>query len=544
MKPYLSTSLFLTLAFGSIGFAQQSESLPSSLSESQQADNSQPAGQSLAEQARRIRKDHSEETKLTPTDAKELFAAVDRISAFASEDSGLALHGPVKRRIIGPDEVEKSTRERLSGKDYDDRFARSELTMKKFGLLPRTFDLKEFIIKVRRKDIAGYYDNETRTISLLNTVPLEEQGAILAHELTHALQDQNYNLEAWMKAGVLLNSKKEPIGDSDESIAARHAVVEGQAMVVFADYLLAPTGHSLLNTPGLIYRMEDPAVKGAPDTQLLHDAPIIVRATGTFPYHEGLIFEGELLQAGGKRMAFAGVFANPPRNTHEVMQPRAYLAHEKSPSLPLPDAHSLLGDSYEIYDSGSVGELDVRALLWQLGTRTLADDLSKSWLGGAYMAFRKKAAAVPSTGDIDLFYVSRWNSAIAAERFAKFYVDSVPRRYEKAEVSTPLPCSTRGCPKASSEIDTEEGPVIVELWKDNTVVVSESFDKETAAKLSAATRTLDHKIVADASFQELGSRLYDVPAFRRLQESLGEEILRQLALEDGFRSRLIHHFAD
>src|SRR6059036_2677081 len=107
MKPYLPISLFLTLAFGPIAFAQQTGSLPSSLSEPQQVDNSQQADQSLSEQARRIRKDHSEETKLTPADAKELFAAVDRISAFASEDSGLALHGPVKRRIIGPDDVEK-----------------------------------------------------------------------------------------------------------------------------------------------------------------------------------------------------------------------------------------------------------------------------------------------------------------------------------------------------------------------------------------------------------------------------------------------------
>jgi len=176
MKTFLSISLFLVLAFGSIAFGQQSGSVPSSLSESPQVDNSQQTDQSLAEQARRVRKDHSEEVKLTPADEKELFAAVDRISAFASEDSGLALHGPVKRRVIGPDEVEKSTRERLSGKDYDDRFARSELTMKKFGLLPRTFDLKEFIIKTRRKEIGGYYDNETKTISLLNTIPLEQQA--------------------------------------------------------------------------------------------------------------------------------------------------------------------------------------------------------------------------------------------------------------------------------------------------------------------------------------------------------------------------------
>ena len=518
--------LIVAIALSSSALAQN-EPLPSSLT-GPQPSGGEDNGQSLGDLARSVRKDHSEETKLSAEDAKKLFSVVDQISAFASEDSGLPLRGPVKRRIIGPDEVEKSARERLSSKDYSDRFARSELTMKKFGLLPRNFDLKEFIIKVRRKDIAGYYDNESKTISLLNTVPLQEQGAVLAHELTHALQDQNYDLKTWMQAGKAPAGKDNPVGDSDESVAARHAVVEGQAMVVFADYLLAPSGRSLLNSPGLIYRMEDPAVKAAHDSQLLHDAPIIVRATGTFPYHDGLIFEGELLQAGGKQKAFAGVFAHPPRNTHEVMQPRAYLAHEKLPPLPFPDAQALLGESYELYDSGSMGELDVQALLWQLGTRTLADDLSKSWQGGAYMAFRKKGPGTPTTADLKLFYVSRWNSPLAAQRFAKFYVDSIPRRYQTIRVDAAFSCTSGDCPKAASSLETEEGPVIVELWKDNTVVVSESFDKDTAAKLAAATRTAERKTVAGSGQEELGARLYDLPAFRRLQDCLRQEFLMQL----------------
>ena len=520
-------SFVVTVTSISFSFAQNT-SLPSSLS-GPQSESSQDSGQSLADMARRVRKDHSEETKLTDEDAKKLFETVDRISAFASQDSALPLHGPVKRRIIGPDEVEKSAREHLGRKEYSDEFERSELTMKKFGLMPRDFDLKEFIVKVRRKDVAGYYDDETKTISLLNTVPLEEQEAVLAHELTHALQDQNYDLKSWMKAGDLPAGKNVGDGDSGEHSSARRAVVEGQAMIVFGDYILAPSGRNLLTSPGFIYRLEDPSIKAAPDTEMLHQAPIIVRATGTFPYHEGLIFEGELLQAGGRKMAFAGVFANPPRNTHEIIQPRAYLERQKPAFVPVPDAKALLGGSYELFDSGSMGELDVRALLWQLGTRTLADDLSKSWQGGAYMVFRNKGANATSAADLKLLYISRWNSELAAQRFAKFYADSVPRRYQSVNPSTNNACARVDCPKTYTQIETEEGPVIVELWKDNMVVVTESFDSETAAKLSAGTRNSAHKAVADNLHQELGMRLYDLPAFRRLQESIFDETLAAIA---------------
>ena len=223
-----------------------------------------------------------------------------------------------------------------------------------------------------------------------------EQEAILAHELTHALQDQNYDLHKWARRDAK-DESDDALHNSDESSSARRAVVEGQATVVMMDYLLARTGRSLLNTPGLIYRMEDPLVKFSVDTQMVHDAPMILRESGAFPYRDGLIFEGELLQAGGKKMAFAGAFARPPQNTHEVIQPRAYLNHEKLPALPFPDARSMLQGDYEVFDSGSVGELDVRALLWQFGSRTLADDLSKTWQGGAYMAFRKKSATASTT---------------------------------------------------------------------------------------------------------------------------------------------------
>jgi len=465
---------------------------------------------------------------MSPEEAKKLFSAVDRIAAFASQDSGFPQRSTIKRQLVSPDDVEKSARARMAKEEYSERMARSELTMKKFGLLPREFNLREFMIKVQRKEIAGYYDDETKSISLVNTIPFRQQEAILAHELTHALQDQNYDLRAWAKSGDSSRGKAYKVHLTDESTAARQAVVEGQATVVYVDYLLAPSGRNLQNTPGLIYRLEDPVIKGSVDSQMMHDAPMILRVAGEFPYRDGLIFEGELLQAGGKKMAFAGAFANPPRSTHEVIQPRAYLAHEQLPALPLPDVRATLGETYELYDSGSIGELDVRALLWQLGSRTLADDLSKSWQGGAYAAFQKKSvAAASSTADLELLYVSRWSSAQAAQRFAKFYVGEVSRRYQTVAAEPGGSCSAADCPVSSTQITTEEGPVIVELLQDNIVVVSESFDKDTAAKLSTAVRERGPKTQALSLSQELGMRLYDLQAFGALQQRVGEEMIER-----------------
>jgi hypothetical protein len=492
-------------------------------------------GQSLGDLARKVRKDHTDEVQMSDEDAKKLFSSVDEILTFASGDTGFPQKASVKRRLVGSADVEKYTREQQAKQGFAQRFTRSELTMKKFGLLPRDFDLREFLVKANGKQIAAYYDFETKTISMLNWIPLDKQKPILAHELTHALQDQNYNLKTWMK---LDEKEEEPAveatskQDDDGVATVRRAVVEGQAQVVYLDYVLAPFNRTVQNTPGLIYQMEEPAVQAVADSELLHNAPMIVRELGTFPYKEGLIFEGELLQKGGKAMAFAGAFTHPPRTTHEVLQPKAYLDHETLPTVVLPDFRAIVGAKYAVYDSGSVGELDLRALFKQFGERRGADDLAAAWQGGRYVAFRKTgdASAAPSLADLALVYVSRWKSPQAAGRFAKLYADSVAQRYLNAAPDTAAACTGNQCPVASGRFSTETGPVIIEQWADNTVLVSESFDSATAARLLNAVRDEAADAHAD-NFQsdELGLRLMEAPGFSAFQDSLGDEVRDQLA---------------
>jgi hypothetical protein len=489
--------------------------------------------QSLGDIARKLRKDDTSEVRTTDADTKKLFEAIDKIFDFASQDSGMPKHSAVKRRLVSREDVEKYAAGRLAKEEYTQHFAEAELTMKKLGFLPREFNLKEFLVKATGHDIAAYYDDETKTISLLNWVPADKQEPILAHELTHALQDQNYDLQKWMKAASKPTADKKNEIENDDGAIARKAVVEGQAMVVYVDYVLAPMGRNLVDTPGLIYQMEEPAVKAVQDSQMMHDAPMILREAGSFAYNEGLIFEGELLQKGGKQMAFAGAFARPPRSSHEILQPETYINNEKLATVRFPDLQQLVGDQYEVYEAGGVGQLDVRAYLKQYGERRSADDVSGAWQGGAYAAFRRKDKAVSdasaTTADLALIYVSRWKTPQAAERFARFYASTVAQRYHTATAEPAGACTGSKCPLSSAQFQTEEGPVVVEHWGDNSVIVSESFDVDTAVKVRDAVR--DGNATAHAAIApqgEIGLRLYEIPAFRMFAEQVGAQIAAEM----------------
>jgi hypothetical protein len=54
-------------------------------------------------------------------------------------------------------------------------------------------------VAMLREQVAGYYDVKTKTVNLLNWLDVEQQKPVLAHELTHALQDQSFGIEKWVK---------------------------------------------------------------------------------------------------------------------------------------------------------------------------------------------------------------------------------------------------------------------------------------------------------------------------------------------------------
>ena len=211
----------------------------------------------------------TEEQKISPQEAEKLFRSVDEILQFASKDTLFPIKHEVKRQLVSRDEVEAYVTKHTSEDEDAKRLRRSELVLKKFGLLPRDFDLGTFLVALLKEQVAGYYDPKTRTVNLLDWLGADQQKPVLAHELTHALQDQSFNLEKYMKpADADLAKKKEVTAqdiENDEISTTRQAVVEGQAMVVLVDYMLEPMGLSLKDSPQVVQALKDGMLVGTAD---------------------------------------------------------------------------------------------------------------------------------------------------------------------------------------------------------------------------------------------------------------------------------------
>ena len=119
-----------------------------------QSGTEKPSQQPPAAQPRQQEPEH----KITPEEAKELFQSVDEILQFASKSTLLPMKQPVKKAMVSREQVEKYIEEKFKDDVDRIRFERSELVLKKFGFLPRTFDLHTFMIKLYGEQVEGYYD--------------------------------------------------------------------------------------------------------------------------------------------------------------------------------------------------------------------------------------------------------------------------------------------------------------------------------------------------------------------------------------------------
>lgn len=421
------------------------------------------------------------DTHITPAQAKELFSSVDTILRFASDDSKLPIKSKVKKRLTTRDAVEKYLDEKLKDDKDARRLQRSEIVLKKFGMLDEDFRLQPFLVSLLKEQIAGYYDSKTKTVNLLDWIAPDAQKPVLAHELTHALQDQRVNLDKWedQSSEDLSHNAAEDNHHiaTDEEDTAREAVLEGQAMAVLVDYELKPAGRSILSNPDAVKQMaEEQGSTG--DSPVLARAPLVLQESLLFPYREGLKFEVDMLQDKGAPGAFAGVLDHPPATSYEIMNPRAYERDAKVPLLKMPDVHGLLDADYAPYDVGVMGELDVRMLIELFGGPQMAAALTPAWNGGIYYAVQKKSAPDKnSTSSIALLYLSQWKTPQAAKAFAKMYGGELGQQYSQV---------TRDAQAESDPNEqiyqTSEGPVLIST-QGNLVFLSESFDLPLARKL-------------------------------------------------------------
>jgi hypothetical protein len=434
------------------------------------------------------------EKEITPEEAKQLFESVDEILRFASQDSHLPIRGPVKRQLMSRPQFHQYLTKKLDEDPDTQRFRRTEAVLRKLGLVPRDFDLRTFLVSMLEEQVEGFYDPKTKTMYLLNWVQPDLQQPVLAHELTHALQDQNFDLDKW---GDVIpepaGGKKTPVKsdpykiEPDEERAARQSVSEGQAMLVMLDFILAPSGRSVADAPFMAEMFKQQTLEETENSPVLKSAPMYIRESLLFSYTFGLGFEQRLLTDGGPQLAFDAALRVPPRNTRQIMTPQAYLDREHLPPMPFPRIASLVEKNYESYDAGEVGQFDVYVMLKQFENEKLADELSSKWRGGLYwVVVRPKHRLDPSkpvqAADLAVFYLSRWATHEDATRFAQLYSSWLGTRYKQVEKATAATPGKDFAQKVASvnRWKTEDGPVFIEPWG-QSVLIMESFDDQTAA---------------------------------------------------------------
>jgi hypothetical protein len=418
------------------------------------------------------------EAKITPQQGEELFRDVDTILDFASKDTDLPKKHDVKRRLASRDQVVRYLKENMAEDKDVQRLRRTELVLKKFGLLPKNFDLQTFLVNLLEEQVAGYYDAKTKTVNLLDWVVPDLQRPVLAHELTHALQDQSFGLDKWLKKGEEdLDTKrtlKPEDFTKDEDSEARQAVVEGQAMVVLLDYMLAPMHRTVADSPEVVDTLNADMAAGTPDSVQYKTAPVFLKESLTFPYRYGMEFEAEVLRAQGKGKAFLNPFQNPPRTSREIMEPKTYLSGEHLAPLELPDFKKIFKD-YERFDVGAIGEFDVDVLAEQYAGPDAAKRIYPNWRGGWYYSVHPKGN--PS-GTLGLAFVSKWSTPRWAEEFAAIYARGMQQRYRSVErpAGSDLPADLKKLESLGGDHtwNTEEGAVVIDV-KADTVLVTESL---------------------------------------------------------------------
>lgn len=434
------------------------------------------------------------ETHITPDQAKELFSLVDELLKFSSQETGLPVKADVKRHLTTRAEVESYLNQKFREDEDAKRMQRSEIVLKKFGLLDRDFNLKPFLLALLKEQIEAYYDPKTKTVNMLDWIGVDEQKPVLAHELTHALQDQHTDLEKWSDQtppDVSLNSAEDTVHlAKDELDTAREAVTEGQATAVMMDNILKPMGKSLLSDPEVVDFIKQ-QMNGSENSPVLARAPLLLSESLLFPYREGLSFEQDIWMDRGQAAAFTGALDRPPSSTWEVINPREY---EKGhvPSVPLlPDIHPLVDKIYRPYDIGQVGQLDLHILAGLFGGEDAARTLTPAWDGGIYWAGQRLAAAPAeqaTTKSIALFYLSVWKNPGSARTFARLYANELGRKYSglkaEAEVSPEHTASEPSDGTVEQVYSTSEGPVVITV-RGKLVFVTESFDLPLARKLTS-----------------------------------------------------------
>ena len=342
----------------------------------------------------------------------QFIAVADHVLRDMSEITGWELKSPLKKSLRSREEIRAYVlRQMDEEKDARERYA-SARSAEAFGLIPKGFDLDTFLVDLLTEQIAGLYDPKAHEFYIADWIALEDQRMVMSHELTHALEDQHFQIEDWVRAAR----------PNDDAEMARESVLEGSAMAAMLEYMLKDKGLKLRDLPDI-----DPSifVGDLTETPMLKKAPPFIKDSLMFPYFSGLTFSMSVLRSGGWR-GFDAVFTKPPANTQEIMHPDLYRGGVVPAPLKVDLPEGVPGSGWNKLEENSMGEFGWKEILKQFPDADRANELAFGWDGDDYATFEQK-----DTKRLMLFTRTRFNTEEVASRFFRAYSEALKKKYSE-----------------------------------------------------------------------------------------------------------------
>jgi hypothetical protein len=344
-----------------------------------------PAGTQIPTIAGTARPTSEEPTKTPyPTSVldSQLTSEINLIQTQVIEERSLQPKHPVPVVLLSPDELRKNVINDFLANYTDENAYDDVLELSIIGLLDPGFDIRSMYINLYSEGIAGYYDNETGEMFVVQGQGFQgEERLTYSHEYTHALQDQSYDI----KNG--LNYNNDNCKMETEYCAAVQSLIEGDAYTSEAIwYQYYATSQDKQQIDAFQNSLKLPVYDSAPD---------FIKDDFMFAPIQGTTFVQDLYNNGGWA-AVDAAYLNPPVSTEQILHPNLYPSDKPIP-VDLPDVVSALGAGWREVSRNQMGEWDTYEILARgVNANARLDDTTAAaaaagWGGDEYLVLHNDA---------------------------------------------------------------------------------------------------------------------------------------------------------
>ena len=305
---------------------------------------------------------------------------------------GFGFTEPVVAEPVTQREIAQGYLEYFEATFPEDYYERKSEAWRTIGVLPGDRGILESLEEYVTSEVIGYYDTLTGELVFIGTEdPSPLERVTLAHELTHAIDDQRFGLETLDVLGATC---------SDEESEAATAVVEGNAT-----FFMLRWATTFLTAEEQVELASEAAGQAPPPS----DVPPFIDALQAWSYTEGLSFITAIELRGGVD-AIDEAFLDLPVSTEQIIHPERYPNDVPTP-LDIADLGPDLGPGWEDLDVQAVGESWLSLALALRGDRGEAAEAAAGWDGGLYRAWA-------DGDDVAVVLSTVWDTPRDAEEFA------------------------------------------------------------------------------------------------------------------------------